>query len=221
LCILKLYSFLSPESRFPLCRNVGFLIPVWRCKFVRYIHLTPDNSETEIDGVLGQNFLEQYKNVSFDYKNKYLIFNDNKISEHEIPFYTIHLVGNSVVNYYAVDALIDGEKESCMIDTGFNTFVLRRDFKKDKIKNYDEIFSGKYEYVANVLDTVVLSNVTYKKITAFYVAGTGTNFAIPNDEMTNSHEVLNALIYQTDIGYPFFKGHIIQLDFENHVFMIR
>jgi hypothetical protein len=183
--------------------------------------LYPDDSETEIDGILGQNFLEQYKNVSFDYKNQYLIFNDNKISEHEIPFYTIHLVGNPVDNYYAVDALIDGEKESCMIDTGCNTFSLRRDFQKDKMKNYDEIFSGKYECVKNVLDTVVLSNVTYKKITALYVAGTGTNFAIPYDEMTNSHEVLNDLIYQTTIGYPFFKGHVIQLDFENHVFRIR
>jgi hypothetical protein len=202
------------------------IVPSLNCTFENNLYtakmlLYPDDSETEIDGTLGQNFLEQYKNVSFDYKNQYLIFNDNKISEHEIPFYTIHLVGNPVDNYYAVDALIDGEKESCMIDTGYNIFSLRRDFQKDKMKNYDEIFSGKYECVTHVLDTVVLSNVTYKKITALYVAGTGTNFAIPSDKLRNSHEVLNALIYQTDIGYPLFKDHIIQFDFENHVFRIR
>lgn len=181
--------------------------------------LYPDDSNKKIDGILGQNFLEQYKNVSFDYKNKYLVFNDNKISEHEIPLYTIHLVGNPQDNYYAVDALINGEKESCMVDTGLNAFTLRRDFQKKKIKNYDEIFSGKYESVKHVLDTVVLSNVTYRKITAFYVAGTGANFAM--SDALHSNEVLNALIYQTDIGYPLFKDHIIQLDFENHVFRIR
>src|SRR5574344_1352583 len=181
--------------------------------------LYPDDSIKQTDGILGQNFLEQYKNVSFDYKNEYLVFNDNKISEHEIPLYTIHLVGNPQDNYYAVDALINGEKESCMIDTGLNAFTLRRDFQKDKLENYDEMFSGKYDSVTNVLETVVLSNVTYKRITAFYVAGTGANFAM--GDALHPNETLNALIYQTDIGYPLFKDHIIQLDFENHVFRIR
>jgi hypothetical protein len=181
----------------------------------------PDNySNDKIDGVLGQDFLEQYNNVSFDYKNKYLVFNDNMISEHELPLYTVHLVGsNQEANYYAVDAIINGEKEICMIDTGLNSFTMRRDFQKDKLENYDEMFSGKYDTVTRVMDTVVLSNITYKKITAFYVTDSSIGFSI--DDTLHTDVTLNALIYQTDLGYSFFKDHIIQLDFENHVFRIK
>jgi predicted aspartyl protease len=189
--------------------------------YTAVVTIYPDNSiNGNIDGILGQDFLEQYKNVSFDYKNNYLVFNDNKISEHEIPLYTVHLVdSDQTANYYAVDAIINGEKESCMIDTGLNSFTMRRDFQKDKSENYDEMFSGKYDTVTGVMDTVVLSNITYKKITAFYVTDSSVGFSV--DDTLHTDVTLNALIYQTDIGYPLFKDHIIQLDFENHVFRIR
>jgi len=38
------------------------------------LYIPQENSNNKIDGMLGQDFFEQYKNVSFDYKNGYVIF---------------------------------------------------------------------------------------------------------------------------------------------------
>jgi len=134
--------------------------------------------------------------------------------------YRVKLVGNNCNEYYAVDAIINGETESCMIDTGFNGFIIRQDFQKENVNNSEKFFKNEEGnlLINNDIQTVVLSNVTYKKINAVY---SGDGVVFDYDESTGLNNAKNALVYQTDFGYPFFKNHIIQLDFENNVFRIR
>ncbi len=77
-----------------------------------------------VDGILGLPFFQRYSTVVFDYTNRLIKFTDELISTGYIP---MRLYFNSLL---IIDFHADSFIESGIIDTGNNTFVIRKEFGK-------------------------------------------------------------------------------------------
>ncbi len=167
--------------------------------------------DSKIDGFLGEDFLRQYKTVTFDFKNNLLLLDAPKIEKNIIPFEITefsHLVIN--INY-------KGNAEPAIIDTGNYTFSPRNDFGKNTVQKFDysqltskgfienykirkkapfihsfsEIKIGEEEFngIKGIYSTVWFS--TYTKTAQIY------------------------LQYISGLGCEFFRDRILQIDYEN------
>ena len=151
-----------------------------------------------IDGILGVNFLEQYNNVVFDYKNKTVKYNTKPISTNVIPM-------KKIDRLYYIPFSIGKDVFWGLIDTGNTCFLISEDSKlltKDLTSYTDYI----------TVEEVKIGNLTYDNLQALFASH------IKYNGNTRSKEYIK---YKYILGYPFFKDHIIQLDFENNVFRIK
>lgn len=172
------------------------------------------NPDTKVDGILGQSFFKQFKNITFDYKEKKIIFDDKKICEKDISMEI------DVFGIYRIPFIMDGKQEYGWIDTGNNHFVVRNDIDKEQVLlSDDEMLKLAY----NTKGKKTLSKVfTVKEIQIGKVI-------FNNIEAVNASNIFvktnsfarNILSVMNSLGYPFFKDNIIQLDFENNVFRIK
>jgi hypothetical protein len=167
-----------------------------------------------VDGVLGLPFLERYSAVVFDYTNKLIKFTDEPISTGYIP------MRSYFYNLLLIDFQADSFFESGIIDTGNNTFVIRKEFEKGtKLLSDDEMI----EYLKNVpqktktyrmkkVKRIQIGENVYSDVNAIYGDYV---FAHTNKKARQILNVCNSL------GYTFWKDHVIQLDFKNMVFRIK
>ena len=145
------------------------------------------------DGFLGLAYLEQYKNVVFDYQNNTITFNQEPICDNELPLYK-----NQNQNMWYTTFECNGVSSNALVDTGcFSVFVNKANVKATV--GEDEIIN------------VRLGNV---EINGFSIAANKT--LITNEDAKNG-------IYKNEniLGYPCFKDHVIQLDFEHNKFRIK
>jgi hypothetical protein len=143
------------------------------------------------DGFIGLTYLEQYKNVVFDYKNKVIHFNQEPICDNELPMHKKNNLWFTIIE-------CNGVESNALIDTGcFSVFINKQNVKNTI--NDDQLINIK-------LGSTVINNISLKY----------NNTLVTNKNARNT-------IYKNEniIGYPCFKDHVIQLDFENNVFRIK
>lgn len=143
------------------------------------------------DGFLGLPFLEQYKNVVFDYKTNRIYFNREPVCGNSISMRKVGL-------YWFTTIECNGVKTNAVIDTGcFNVFINKPNAKA--AVGQDEIVNIKIGHIE-------CNGISLK----------------PNSTIITNKIAENGLFKNENvIGYPCFKDHIIQLDFENGVFRME
>lgn len=143
------------------------------------------------DGFIGLTYLEKYKNVVFDYKQKVILFNQEPICDNALPMYKRDNLWFTTFKYNNIES-------NGIIDTGcFSVFI-----NKSNAKNV---------ITENKLIDIELGNIKIN------------NISLKNNDtlITNEHARNTIYKYENIIGYPCFKDHVIQLDFENNVFRIK
>ncbi len=176
------------------------------------LYIKEENNYT--DGLLGIDFLSQYDNLVFDYKNKTLKLNQNPINSTPIPMYKKSK--NLFYVYYSVDGVLDFG----LIDTGAQVFIIREDYKNNytdiseeeinKLRSGPDIQLKKMNPI--FFNEIILGNITYKNI--------------PGRLAIDKHIIVaqkdrKELRKRSSLGAPFFKNHIIQLDLKNNLFYIE
>ena len=166
------------------------------------------------DGILGQPFLRQCKNVIFDYKKNKIIFDGRKISNRETSFFyencncedcscnNCKCVPFPIIYMYAKYM---GKEEKFLIDTGAAFFIVRDDFPESKWQEYKKNRQAFYTDIS-------INNLKFKNIYSCYA---NSNNLYTNDEARAYSKKTNIL------GSPFFVNHIIQIDYENMKFRIK
>ena len=166
-----------------------------------------------LDGVLGQDFFQSYKTVTFDYIQKVLLLDAARIVESGIP------LTKDFRNRLLVPCHIDSSDEMGMIDTGCDALVLRDDIGKSDFVLTDEDIA-----FIETGDTPP-ARAAERPIVSVYLA---TFFY----EAVRARHSFDARVVASDwsrrytskvslLGYPFFKDHIIQLDFDNNEFLMK
>lgn len=143
------------------------------------------------DGFLGLPYLEQYRNVVFDYQKKTIAFNQEAICDNELPMYKKD-------GWWYTTMECNGVTTNALVDTGcFSVFV-----NKPNVR----VTIREAEIISVKLGTVEFNDIS--------IAANKT--LITNEDAKNG-------IYSNEniIGYPCFKDHVIQLDFEHNKFRIK
>ncbi len=173
-------------------------------------------SNPSFDGVLGEDFLMQYKRVTFDFVNNYLILDDEKLDGTEIPF----------VQTSALEVLINftykGQQELAMIDTGNYCFTPRhnlgdgkQDYDINDNSNYGLAYNGKVPVTPRVMQTyddIKIGHVAYNNMKGAYSTIRGSGFV----KGSQLH-----LMKLNNLGNVFFYDHVIQIDYADKVFIIK
>ena len=143
------------------------------------------------DGFLGLTYLEQFRNVVFDYVNKTISFNEEPICDNSLPMYKRDYVWFTTFE-------CNGVKSNAMVDTGcFSVFINKPNVKATV--GDDEIIN------------VRLGNVECNGISI-----------LQNKTLVTNENAKNGMYKNENIiGYPCFKDHVIQLDFEHNTFRIK
>ena len=166
----------------------------------------------KFDGILGQAFLKQYKNVTFDFKNYFLILNDEKIKKNIIKM-DWNKYSHLTINFRYGDSI-----EPAIIDTGAISFTPRNNFGKKKL-----------EPINNKEKSITPSDVkNYKEKKLLPIVHTYNNLFIGDMEFNNVKGKYANIIHSgydknmrmllvdiSCIGCAMFDGHILQLDYEN------
>jgi len=167
------------------------------------------------DGIIGQDAFRQFSNIIIDYKNKVIVFDGEPINGDEIPM----IIDEQGLCF--IDLLLNGKKETCLIDTGADVFILRGSFfEKDcnynysKLEQIEKLKERKVELTPPhnyLFKNVKIGNVKYKKITGLLAS---------DSRIQMTPEARARLSEYSSLGFPFFKDKIIQLDYKNQVFRI-
>ena len=145
------------------------------------------------DGFLGEDYLMKFKNVVFDYTKCKFYVNQEPICEKTVPMYK-----HDEADIFLMDIEVNGEKTKAIIDTGCK-FIFLGILENQKVKN-NEI---------NYVD-IKIGDVKFNHIEI------GTT-----DELITNEKAFEIMESYNIIGYPCFKDHVIQLDFEHNKFRIK
>ena len=157
-----------------------------------------------LHGILGEEFFKKFKNVVFDYQQKKVLFNAENISETGMPIYWT----GQIQSLPTIEFSINGVLQKGLIDTGSDGFSV-----------YDGIESLVPELKKTESDEFIIPSLEIG--------------AIPyNDKKANIHFNKHMIVNEKSrkrlqkeklccLGYPFFKDHVIQLDFEHNEFRIK
>lgn len=169
-----------------------------------------------IDGVIGQDFMKKYKTITFDFINNFLVFDGDKINGSVLPFIKTEMEDVFIEFTY------NGKKEYGFLDTGNYTFSPRSNFGKDEI-HYDFKRSDDYSITYNgkmkkrfpwllTFNKIKIGSIEYNNIKGVY-----SNIWFS----TYNKGAQNMLRFVNGIGCEFFRGHVIQFDYENNEFIIQ
>lgn len=168
-----------------------------------------------IDGLVGLEFFKSCKNLVIDYRKDIIEVDCERIEEKGVP-----MVKHDVItNLYEIDFYINDMPCKGFIDTGLSTMIIGNNYgkavlnwKNEEIVDFINNGEIKREESRDVcLSKVTIGQRTYKNIIAHY--GTDKN-------INASPRALRALTLYNFIGYPFFTGRRIQMDFERGEFLI-
>ena len=170
----------------------------------------------KIDGIIGQDFLTNKKNVSFDFINNIIYFNNDRLDGVSIPLF----MGEANTPY--IEFYYQDKKEIGLLDTGNYTFTPRSNFGKDNIhydfknkKEFNIDYNGKVKKRFPLLlsfNDIQIGNIEYNDIKGVY----------SNILFSSYNKGAQTLLqYVNGLGCEFFKNHIIQFDWENNEFIIK
>lgn len=170
--------------------------------------------EKYTDGILGMDFLTLYDNVVFDYKEKKVMFNQPPINEQPIEMYKTH--GNTYSIFYSIDGIDDFG----VIDTGARVFVVRENYKTPYIYFSEDEMENMIEQ-SEVLNEKI-NHIKFKKIHIGKIDYNNMKGYLARDKRLIAEDVTKKeLRFVSSLGTPFYKNHIIQLDFKNNKFYIE
>lgn len=168
-----------------------------------------------IDGIIGEDFLQNYNNVVFDFNNGKICFAGESISDDSTPLL-------SLSPYYpCIEFTASGKTEYGMIDTGSSFFSIRENFGDgNSYFNSKELYDSahgkeklKKSFRNNpIIKDIKIVNQKYKETLAF---------EWDSNYIRQLEEVLPLARKLSILGNPFWNGHVIQLDFYNNVFRIK
>lgn len=178
----------------------------------------PIEKETEkekyVDGMLGIDFFTMYDNVVFDYKEKKLKFNQSPINENFVKMY------KSSANTYYIFYYVNGIEDFGLLDTGAMVFVVREtyktpyaDFSEDEIKKMIEQSEVLNEKVSHInFENINIGHTEYNNMKGY----------LARDKRLKAEDnAKKSCRFKSSLGTPFYKNHIIQLDFKNNKFYIE
>ena len=173
-------------------------------------------STKHIDGYFNPACIPSVKRVTINYINNTIEINGEKLVNNIITMKK----GVVLTNAYMITIIINGVEQTGIIDTGNNMLVVSNNslINKSNLTTEEEV-----DYINNGLiskttakdisiSTLQIGNKCFNDVTAYY--GTDERFK-------TSPKTMRILSLYTSIGYPIFKDHIIQLDFESNEFSIE
>lgn len=178
----------------------------------------PIEKETEkekyVDGMLGIDFFTMYDNVVFDYKEKKLKFNQSPINENFVKMY------KSSANTYYIFYYVNGIEDFGLLDTGAMVFVVREtyktpyaDFSEDEIKKMIEQSEVLNEKVSHInFENINIGHTEYNNMKGYLAR---------DKRLKAEDKAKKSCRFKSSLGTPFYKNHIIQLDFKNNRFYIE
>jgi len=215
----------SPEQSAKLsddkvCKNLAELLKNYQISMTSddetlgTLHLS---NVKKYDGIIGMEYLQQYKRVTFDFINNYLILDDEPLSGSRIPMICDQARTCSIPFAY------NGYTEYGLVDTGNYTFSPRNDFGKNDMDVSDIQFQAEYslEFQGKIkkqpprilsFNGIQIGGVTYDTIKGVY---SNIWFSTYN---TGAQQML---MKRNGLGCQFFRGHVIQFDFENSQFVLQ
>lgn len=170
--------------------------------------------EKYVDGMLGIDFFTMYDNVVFDYKEKKLKFNQSPINENFVKMY------KSSANTYYIFYYVNGIEDFGLLDTGAMVFVVREtyktpyaDFSEDEIKKMIEQSEVLNEKVSHInFENINIGHTEYNNMKGY----------LARDKRLKAEDnAKKSCRFKSSLGTPFYKNHIIQLDFKNSRFYIE
>ena len=168
------------------------------------------------EGLIGQDCFAKFSNIIIDYKNKVIVFDGENIKGEEMPMF-IDEEGLCFIEF-----ICNGIKETGLIDTGSQYFILRSSFF-EKACEYNHMSDIEIEELKKrkinltepknyLFREVKIGENRYKKIVARLAS---------DSQIQMSDEARGRLSEYSSLGFPFFENKIIQLDYRNKIFRIK
>ncbi len=186
-------------------------------KILMYDYSSYKNLEADgFDGVLDLRFFDVNKNITIDYTNNQIRIDDDEINAESIPMYKM-----KKFNIYYIDIKINGVKQFGIIDTGGPYFLLRPDYKMNKLYEEDELFNMSEESLNSMFMKEDKEKSVRLKIGDFSEKVTGHFFTLEKYKIQSGAGTKAVIAAYNILGNEVFKNHIIQMDFENMEFRIK
>ncbi len=170
----------------------------------------------KLDGTIGMDFLTNHENVTFDFVNKTIKFDDLRLNGSVIPL----IIDNANTPY--IEFSYQDKKEIGLLDTGNYTFSPRSNIGKDQNhynfefnQNFSVAYNGKikkrFPWLLN-FDNIQIGSIDYNNIKGVY-----------SNIWFSSYRkgAQNLLQHVNGIGCEFFRNHVIQFDWKNNEFIIK
>lgn len=174
------------------------------------------NYSSKSDGLLGVDFLKKYKRVTFDFIDNVIILDAERLEGNSTKMYM------DETEHYIIEFEYNGKTELGLLDTGNYTFSPRTNFGKDEIhydlKNINISYDILYKNTKKVppfiytFNNIKICGHEKNNIKGIYSNCWFSTYSIPAQEY---------LTKVNGLGCEFFKGHIIQFDFENMEFIMQ
>ena len=173
--------------------------------------------DSKIDGVIGLEYLKQYKRVTFDFINNYMILGDDRIDGVSTDMFEENHSGEK---HLFINFLYKGKKEVGLLDTGNYTFSPRNNFGKDEYHyNFD------FEVNDAILDEKLKKKApfvqTYNDIEICGLMKNKIKGVYSNIWFSTYSKTVQILLTKVNgIGCELFRDNVIQFDFENNEFIM-
>ena len=172
--------------------------------------VTDDTSERCI---IGLPVFYGARNIVFDYRRGFFEVNAAPFSSSAavVPMRVVELTEGEKL--YQAEIEIGGKKEWALIDTGLVSFIRRSNFDKELTEVTKSELKKEITLTKNTARTYTVKIGTYEYTVKGYDSMDG--------HFTAKKAARILLRYTNDIGYPFFKGKRIMLDFEHSLFWLE
>ncbi|MCR5764847.1 MAG: hypothetical protein K6G09_02595 [Treponema sp.] len=193
--------------------------PVETVRFYFYRNINKYITSTlDVDGILGMNFLSNFKNLTIDYPNKIIYLNSKKCNiKNKVPIAKNDDIENLGLtdNLLYLDLQIENVYHTFTLDTGgLAEFILispqsDSELNEAKINANDDVSNPTYFY-----KSIRIGNKMFENIRTCYTSFPGLITVLQDNGKWEENKI-NCL------GQELFKKHIIQFDFENNTFGIE
>ncbi len=175
-------------------------------------------STLDVDGILGMNFLSNFKNLTIDYPNKIIYLNSKKCNiKNKVPIAKNDDIEKLGIqdNLLYLNLQIENVYHIFTLDTGgLAEFILispqsDSELNEAKINANDDVSNPTYFY-----KSIRIGNKMFENIRTCYTSFPGLITVLQDNGKWEENKI-NCL------GQELFKKHIIQFDFENNTFGIE
>ncbi|MBR6216843.1 MAG: hypothetical protein IKQ84_10555 [Spirochaetaceae bacterium] len=216
--VMKQKNLITTDGNFNIFnQSIGYwTIPSYSGDYQNIPFYFSNYNFSAFDGIIGEDCFKKFSNIIIDYKNKVIVFNGEAIKGEELPM----LIDEEGLCF--IEFLCNGKKETGLIDTGSDDFILRSSFfekpceyNHNTIEKIEELKKREVkitEPMNYVFQDVSIGKMKYKKLSAKLAS---------DSQLQMADEARGRLTEYSTLGFPFFENRIIQLDYKNKVFRIQ